>query len=126
MRKPRLLLVDDEVLFTRNLQKLLSRRGYQVSTANDGQSALGSVEEDEFDVVILDLKMPGMDGITTLKELKKKKPRVEVIILTAHSSVDSAFEGIQLGAYDYAIKPIQLNDLEEKIGEAFERKLLLE
>ena len=126
MRKPRLLLVDDDMPFTRNLVWLLSRRGYEVSAVNDGQSALRIVEEQEFDVIILDRKMPGIDGIATLKELKKKRPQVEVIILTGAASVESALDGVQLGAYDYATKPIQLSDLEEKIGQAFERKLLQE
>jgi DNA-binding NtrC family response regulator len=126
MKKPRLLLVDDDVPFTRNLVWLLSRRGYEVSAVNDGQSALQVVEEKEFDVIILDRKMPGMDGIATLRELKKKKPDIEVIILTGAASVDSALDGAQLGAYDYTVKPIQLSDLEEKITQAFERKLLQE
>jgi len=126
MRKPRLLLVDDDLPFTRNLVWLLSRRGYEVSAVNDGQSALRIVEEQDFDVIILDRKMPGLDGIATLKELKKKKPQVEVIILTGAASVESALDGVQLGAYDYTTKPIQLSELEEKIGHAFERKLLQE
>ena len=126
MRKPRLLLVDDDLPFTRNLVWLLSRRGYEVSAVNDGQSALRIVEEQDFDVIILDRKMPGIDGIATLKELKKKKPQVEVIILTGAASVESALDGVQLGAYDYTTKPIQLSELEEKIGHAFERKLLQE
>jgi two-component system, OmpR family, response regulator len=126
MKKPRLLLVDDDVPFTRNLVWLLSRRGYEVSAVNDGQSALRIVEEQEFDVIILDRKMPGIDGIATLRELKKKKPDIEVIILTGAASVDSALDGVELGAYDYTVKPIQLSDLEEKITQAFERKLLQE
>ncbi|MCX5862220.1 MAG: response regulator [Desulfomonile sp.] len=126
MRKPRLLLVDDDVPFTKNLLWLLSRRGYEVSAVNDGYSALRIVEEQEFDMVILDRKMPGIDGIATLKELKKKRPDLEVIILTGAGSVDSALNGLELGAYDYTAKPIQLNHLEEKILQAFERKLLLE
>lgn len=119
-------MVDDEIPFTTNLAKLLSRRGYEVSAVNDGNSALRIVEEQEFDVVVLDQKMPGLDGITTLKELKKKRPLVEVIILTGYSAVDSALDGLELGAYDYTVKPIQLKDLEEKIRQAFERKLLRE
>ncbi len=126
MRKPRLLLVDDDLPFTRNLVWLLSRRGYEVSAVNDGQSALRIVEEQEFDVIILDRKMPGIDGIATLKELKKRRPQVEVIILTGAASIDSALDGVQLGAYDYTTKPIHLNDLEEKISHAFERKMLQE
>ncbi len=126
MAKPRVLLVDDDIPFTRNLVWLLSRRGYEVSAVNDGESALRIVEEKEFDVVILDRKMPGIDGIATLRGLKKKKPHLEVVILTGAASVDSALDGIELGAYDYIAKPIQINDLEEKITQAYERKLLRE
>lgn len=126
MRKPRLLLVDDDIPLTKNMSWLLSRRGYEVSAVNDGESALRIIEEQEFDVVILDQKMPGIDGIATLRELKKKRPNLEVIILTGASSIDSAVKGFELGACDYTTKPMQLSDLEEKIRQAFERKLLLE
>jgi DNA-binding response OmpR family regulator len=115
MRKPRLLLVDDEIPFVANLLKLLSRRGYEVSTAHDGESALRIIQEREFDVVILDQNMPGKDGITVLRELKRKQPHLEVVILTGYGSVDMALKGFGLGIYDYASKPIQLGDLEAKI-----------
>ena len=104
MRKPRLLLVDDEIPFVANLLKLLSRRGYEVSTAHDGDSALRLVQEREFDVVILDQNMPGKDGITVLRELKKKQPHLEVVILTGYGNVDMALKGFELGIYDYTIK----------------------
>ncbi len=126
MTKPRLLLVDDEIPFAENLLKLLSRRGYEVSAVHDGDSALRIVEEKEFDVVILDQNMPGKDGITVLKELKKKWPSLQVIILTGYGTVHSAFTGLELGAYDYVAKPLQLSDLEEKIGQAFQNKLAQE
>jgi len=123
MMKPRLLLVDDDLDFTRNLVLLLSRRGYEVSEAHDGDSALRIVEEQEFDVVILDRKMPGKDGLTVLEELKKKRTHLEVILLSGAATVDSAFTGLQLGAYDVVAKPLQWGDLEEKINQAFKRKL---
>jgi two-component system OmpR family response regulator len=126
MRNPRLLLVDDEIPFTTNLLKLLSRRGYEVTAVNDGERALRIVQEQEFDVVILDQKMPGVDGITALKELKKKRPDLEVIILTGHGTYASGITGLQLGAYDYITKPIRLSDLEQRIAQAFDRKLLRE
>jgi len=126
MKKPRLLLVDDEIPFTTNLLKLLSRRGYDVSAVYDGDSALRIVQEHEFDVVILDQNMPGKDGITVLRELKKKRPHLEVVILTGYGSIDSALDGFELGAYDYTTKPIQLGDLEAKIRQAFQRKMLRE
>ena len=124
MRKPRLLLVDDEIPFVANLLKLLSRRGYEVSAVHDGDSALRVVQEREFDVVILDQNMPGKDGITVLRELKKKQPHLEVVILTGYGSVDMALKGFELGIYDYTSKPIQLGDLEAKIRQAFQRKML--
>lgn len=126
MRKPRLLLVDDEIPFATNLLKLLSRRGYDVSAVHDGDSALQVAQEREFDVVILDQNMPGKDGITVLRELKKKHPHLEVVILTGYGSVDMALEGFELGIYDYTSKPIQLADLEAKIRQAFQRKMLRE
>jgi DNA-binding NtrC family response regulator len=126
MEKPRLLLVDDEIPFVENLLKLLSRRGYEVSTAYDGDSALQVLQEREFDVVILDQNMPGKDGITVLRELKLIQPHLEVIILTGYSSIDKALKGCELGAYDYVAKPIQLGDLEAKIRQAFMRKMLRE
>lgn len=126
MRKPKLLIVDDDKMLNHNMSWLLSRKGYEVSSANDGESALQMVENQDFDVVILDQKMPGMDGVTTLRELKKKRPNLEVIILTGASSVDSAVKGFELGAYDYTTKPMQMDLLEEKVMQAFERKLLLE
>jgi len=126
IRKPRLLLVDDEIPLVANLLKLLSRRGYEVSTAHDGDSALRIVQEREFDVVILDQNMPGKDGITVLRELKKKQPHLEVVILTGYGNVDMALKGFELGIYDYTSKPIQLGDLEAKIRQAFQRKMLRE
>ncbi len=122
----RILLVDDEVEFTRNLSMLLTKRGYEVTAVHDGTSAIGLADGSEFDVVLLDLKMPGLDGIETLKSLKKKKPLLEVIILTGHGSVDTAIEGVEQGAFDYAMKPFNLADLTERIRLAFERKLLHE
>ncbi len=126
MRKPRLLIVDDEIPFTTNLLKLLSRRGYEVSAVNDGYSALRIVEEDEFDVVILDQKMPGIDGITTLKELKKKRPHMEVILLTGRGSIESGIQGLQLGAFNYVMKPVAFPELLEQIVQAYERKIIEE
>ncbi|MEI7449250.1 MAG: response regulator [Desulfomonile sp.] len=126
MRKPRLLIVDDEIPFTTNLLKLLSRKGYEVSAVNDGYSALSIIEEQEFDVVILDQKMPGIDGVTTLKELKKKRPHLEVIMLTGHGSIESGVQGLQLGAFNYVMKPITFPELLEQIVHAYERKVIEE
>ena len=124
MNNPRVLLVDDEVAFTNNMAKLLTRRGYGVKVVNDGENAIRAVEEDDFDVAILDLKMPGIDGIETLRLMKRRRPFLEVIMLTGHGSVESGIQGMHLGAFDYAMKPILLDDLLEKIGEAYHRKLM--
>jgi len=126
MQKARILLVDDEEAFANNLSKLLSRRGYAVAVVHDGQSAVRAVDEEEFDVVILDLRMPGMDGIETLKILKRRKPLVEVIILTGEGSIETGLDGMQYGAFDYTLKPIQLDELQEKIGQAHQCKLIHE
>jgi len=105
---------------------LLTKRGHEVTAVNDGLAALRVIEEKDLDVVLLDLKMPGIDGIETLKRIKMRKPNIEVIILTGHGSVDSAIEGVGHGAFDYAMKPFDLNELTERISKAFQRKLLRE
>ncbi|MDO9111396.1 MAG: response regulator [Desulfatirhabdiaceae bacterium] len=124
MKRPRILLVDDELVFANNLHKLLSKRGYDAVVVYNGADAVNVVGEKEFDVIILDMKMPGMDGIATLKEIKKKTPSVEVVILTGHSSVESGIEGMQLGAFDFLMKPVSIDDLQEKVSEAYRRKLV--
>lgn len=122
MKGSKILLVDDEVVFTNNMSKLLANRGYRVTAVNSGDAAIHAMEEDDFDVVVLDLKMPGMDGITTLKEIKKLGLFTETLILTGHGSIDSALEAIKLGAYDYLTKPCEINDLVTKIEGAWEKK----
>ncbi len=126
VRRARILLVDDEVAFTTNMSKLLSRRGFEVTAVNDGETAVATIEDEEYDVVVLDLRMPGMDGMAALKVMKRKRPLLEVIILTGHGSVESGIQGMHLGAFDYAMKPIQISELQEKIEEAFARKLIQE
>ena len=124
MKRPIILLVDDDVAFANNLLKLLSKRGYDVVVEYNGADAVKRVGEKEFDVIILDMKMPGMDGIATLKEIKKKAPLVEVVILTGHGSIESGIEGMQLGAFDFLMKPVRIDDLQEKVSEAYRRKLV--
>ncbi|MGD2127505.1 MAG: response regulator [Desulfobacteraceae bacterium] len=122
MKGSKILLVDDEIVFTTNMSKLLANRGYRVTAVNSGDAAIRTLGEDNFDVVVLDLKMPGMDGITTLKEIKKLGLFTETLILTGHGSIDTALEAIKLGAYDYLTKPCEINDLVAKIEGAWERK----
>lgn len=118
----KILLVDDEIIFTDNMSKLLTSRGYLVTAVNNGDSAIRMLEEKDFDVVVLDLKMPGMDGITTLKEIKKLGLFTETLILTGHGSVDTALEAIKIGAYDYLAKPCEIDELVEKIEGAWQQK----
>ncbi|MBN2062259.1 MAG: response regulator [Deltaproteobacteria bacterium] len=122
MKDLKILLVDDEVIFTENMSKLLKSRGYPVKAVNEGSRAIRELEEDNFDVVVLDLKMPGMDGISMLKEINNLGILTEVLILTGHGSIDVAMEAIKLGAYDYLIKPCEIDDLIEKIEEAGKKK----
>jgi len=118
----KILLVDDETVFTQNMAKLLTSRGYVVTAVNSGDAAIQALEEKDFDVVVLDLKMPGMDGITTLKEIKKLGLFTETLILTGHGSIDTALEAIKIGAYDYLTKPCEIDELVGKIEGAWERK----
>jgi DNA-binding NtrC family response regulator len=122
MKDARILLVDDEVVFANNMSKLLNRRGYQVTAVNSGDAALRALMENSFDVMVLDLKMPGMDGIATMHEMRKLGLFTEVLVLTGHGSIDTALEAIQLGAYDYLTKPCEIAELISKIEAAFERK----
>ena len=124
MKEARILLVDDEVVFANNMSKLLTRRGYQVKAVNSGDEALRALMDNSFDVMVLDLKMPGMDGIATMHEMKKLGLFTEVLILTGHGSIDTALEAIQLGAYDYVTKPVEIAELLSKIEAAFERKTI--
>ncbi len=115
MSAMRILLVDDEVIFARNMAKLLAFRGYQVKAVHNGQSAIVEMEQAPYDVIVLDLKMPGMDGLATLREIKKLGLFTETLILTGHGSIDSALEAVKLGAYDYLTKPCQIEELVAKI-----------
>jgi DNA-binding NtrC family response regulator len=127
MTGSRILLVDDEEVFTRNMTKLLTNRGYVVSAVNSGDSAVRTLQEGQvFDVIVLDLKMPGMDGIATLKEIQKLGLRTEVLILTGHGSMDTAFKAIEMGAYDYVTKPCEIAELVAKIEAAHARKKVKE
>jgi DNA-binding NtrC family response regulator len=122
MANIRVMLVDDEERFLRTTKKLLSRKGYDVATASSGTQALEDLASKDVDVVVLDVKMPGIDGLQTLREIKKRNPGTEVILLTGHASVDSAVEGLSFGAYDFLLKPCDIEELCLKIDSAHERK----
>ena len=118
-----ILVVDDEEDFVETLVNRLKKRTIDAVGVLSGEEALELLGKREFDVVILDIKMPGgMDGIETLKEIKKVQPLTEVILLTGHASVESSIEGMRLGAFDYVLKPIKLEELFPKVAQAFEKK----
>ncbi|MEW6137046.1 MAG: response regulator [Thermodesulfobacteriota bacterium] len=116
------LLVDDEKDFVETLAKRLKTREFKVDFTLSGDEAVKWLEKRDTDVVVLDVRMPGMDGIETLREIKRIKPLVEVIMLTGHATVETAIEGMKLGAYDYLMKPTDMNDLVDKINKAEARK----
>ncbi len=118
MKKPRILLVDDESEFVDTLAERLHLRGYHAETANDGETALHSIENDCPDLVVLDLKMPGLSGMEVLKEIRKNSKPVPVILLTGHGSTKEGIEGMRQGAYDYLIKPIDIDELIQVINVA--------
>ena len=119
----RVLVVDDEKDFVEATVKRLGKRGIDAEGVFSGEQALELMKKKRFDVVLLDIKMPGgMDGIETLREMKKIAPLTEVILLTGHASVESSIEGLKLGAFDYLLKPMKLEDLITKLAEAFEKK----
>lgn len=121
----RILLVDDEKQFVINMARILRARGFEVTTALDGYEAVDAVKYGGgFDVIVLDVKMPGMDGVETLGEIKKRAPDTEVIMLTGHASLESGTRAMRKGAYDYLMKPCDIEDLVEKIKEAHEAEMI--
>jgi two-component system, OmpR family, response regulator CpxR len=120
--KTSVLLVDDEREFVDVLAQRLEVRGFKVSTAFSGDEAIAKMNEQASDVVVLDVVMPGRNGIDTLQEIKRLAPLVEVIMLSGHSTVQTAIDGMKLGAFDYLVKPTDTNDLVEKITQAHGRK----
>lgn len=120
--KTRILIVDDEEEFVKALSERLTIRDYDVTTALSGDEAVEKVKSYLFDVIILDVLMPGMSGIETLREIKKIKPLIEVIMLTGHATIETAIEGMKLGALDFLLKPCETETLVAKIDMAYEKK----
>ncbi|NDY72761.1 response regulator [Desulfobacter hydrogenophilus] len=118
----KILIVDDEKDFVEMFSLRLTRQGEKVSAVYSGQEALDLLEKTKIDVVILDIRMPGMDGIETLKKIKASYPLVEVILLTGHGSTETAVEGMKEGAFDYLMKPADFDDISEKLSNAWKRK----
>jgi DNA-binding NtrC family response regulator len=121
--KIKLLIVDDEVEFLESIAKRLEMRDFDVRTATRGAQAVELAREEKFDLALLDLKMPGMDGKQVLEILKKEHQYIEVIILTGHGSVDSAVDCTKLGAFGYLPKPYELEKLLETLKQAFQVRI---
>ena len=126
MEDMKMMLVDDEERFLETTRKLLLRHGHDVLTATSGEEALQKLQAHNIQVVVLDVKMPGMDGVAALKKIKRRFPMVEVIMLTGHATVESAVEGLQSGATDYLVKPTDVQTLIQKAEEAYGRRQRLE
>ncbi len=125
MEKNRVLLVDDEEEFVRALARRLRTRGLDVEISGDGESAVEKVKQSDFDVVVLDLAMPGIDGLETLKRLREVNEDLQVVLLTGHGSIKSGVEAIKGGAVDFLEKPAEFSELLAKIKEASAQHTLL-
>lgn len=126
MGKMKMMLVDDEERYLQTTAKLIEKKGYEVLTARSGEEALEKLKTHTVHVVILDMKMPGMDGNETLKAAKSLYPLIEIILLTGHATVDSAIDGLKNGAFDYLMKPADLDQILEKALDAFEKRQRVE
>jgi DNA-binding NtrC family response regulator len=124
MKQPSLLLVDDDPAFRQVMAVELGRMGYEVDAVGTGEEAIRRVAASEPEVVLLDLRLPGMGGLEALKAIQASAPTTEVIMLTGHGSIDSAIESIRIGAYDYVVKPCPLDELQIRIQRAIERRSL--
>lgn len=120
--KIRVLLVDDEEQFVDVLSQRLMTRDFEVVKAFSGDEAISVLEKMDIDVVVLDVMMPARDGISTLTEIRRMRPLTEVIMLTGNTTVDTAINGMKLGAYDYLLKPTDTRILVEKLTQAYQRK----
>ena len=120
----KILLVDDETDFVETMTKRFGIRKMPIASASSGAEALKLVDEEDFDVIILDVRMPGMGGLEVLRQIRAKRPLTEVIMLTGHASLDAGMQGMNLGAYDYVLKPADFDELLDKVRRAAERKAL--
>jgi len=119
------LLVDDEEKFLEVLSQRLVTRGVDADTSTSGEEALVKIKNKAFDAIVLDLMMPGIGGIETLKRIRKENPELQIIMLTGKGTVDKAVEVMKVGAIDFLEKPADINKLIDKIGEAKKKKILL-
>ena len=121
----KVLLVDDEEEFVDTLAERMRSRGMEVATSNSGGDALDLVDRDAYDVVVLDLQMPGMDGIEVLERIKQRRPDIQVVLLTGHATVEKGVEAMKLGALEFLEKPVDLSTLSEIIHKAKAEKMIL-
>jgi len=122
----KVLFVDDEIDFLETLLKRMKKREVSVSGVGSGEDALKFLDDKPADVVVLDVKMPGMDGIETLRKIKNRYPLIEVIMLTGHANVEVGIEGMELGAFDYLMKPVDIDELLYKVQDAYKKKAIHE
>ncbi|AOY58365.1 MULTISPECIES: response regulator [Desulfococcus] len=125
MDKISLLLVDDEVEFLAPMVKRLKRRNYHVQTSTSGPDALDFIRKNPVELVVLDVQMPGMDGIETLAEIKRIDPSIGVVMLTGHANIEAAIAGMELGAFDYLMKPMNFDELVYKLQDVYREKQIL-
>jgi DNA-binding NtrC family response regulator len=121
----KVLIVDDDKAFLQILSERMKNRGMEVSTAESAAAALQLLEKESYDAVLLDLMMPEMGGIEALQVMRKKQPEVQVIFVTGHPSVSKGVEAMKLGAMDFIPKPVDMNELTEKIKEAKAGRMIL-
>jgi DNA-binding response OmpR family regulator len=119
---PRILIIDDEAAIRESLSALLTVEGYQVETADSGEAALEILREDGFDLVLLDIRMPGLDGMEVMHEMRKYHPETRIIIITGFGSLESAIEAIRSGAHDYLLKPYGAEDILGSIKKVISEK----
>ncbi len=120
MSEPHILLIDDEAIALANLTHVLEREGYRVTACRDGESGLEALRQTDFDLVLTDIRMPGIDGMEVLREVRARHPEVPVIMITGHATLDSAVEAMKAGAYHYLAKPFRLAEAREVVRGALE------
>ncbi len=121
----KVLLVDDEEEFIETLAERMRARGMEVSTTNSGKNALQLVEDESYDVVVLDLKMPGIDGLEALKRIKHRSPDIQVVLLTGYATVEKGVEAMKQGAFEFLEKPVDIGSLTDAIHKAKATKMVL-